>query len=334
MRNVLITGHNGYIGPHLVEILKDVPGLKVYGCDVNLFREDAWRELPIPDVEFDMDFRNLSEDQLFEIDTVIHLAAISNDPMGDLDENITLNINAHGTVAFAETCKRAGVNRFLMSSSCSIYGKSEKEDMVETDPTEPLTTYAKSKIYVEQKVGALASDEFCASFLRNATAYGYSPNLRIDLVVNNFLACAIARNQIQIMSDGSPWRPLIHCRDIANAFKAFLEAPVALINTGVFNIGANDQNFQVKDVADIANELFPSCNIVYTGEAVNDSRDYKVCFNKFRDAFPTFEFEYDLRKGMADLAEALEQHGFNEGDFSGDQFVRLRALESKIGLIS
>lgn len=334
MKNVLITGHNGYIGPHMIEILKGAADYKVFGCDVNLFKDAAWRALPSVDEDFDKDFRSLTESELSKIDTVIHLAAISNDPMGELDENITLNINAYGTVEFAEKCKRAGVKRFLMSSSCSIYGKSGGEDMVESDPTEPLTTYARSKIYVEQHVAQLASDGFCVSFLRNSTAYGDSHNLRIDLVVNNFLACAVARNELRIMSDGTPWRPLIHCRDIANAFKLFLDAPSELINGEVVNIGANDQNFQVRDVAEIAQEIFPGCKIVFTGEAVNDSRDYKVSFNKLNKMFPDLKFEYTLRSGMMELADALKSYGFSDSDFDGEQFVRLKTITKKLGLIS
>ena len=334
MKNILITGHNGYIGPHMIEILKKAGGYKIFGCDVNLFKDVAWRDLPSVDEDFDKDFRSLSEKELSKIDTVIHLAAISNDPMGELDENITLNINAYGTVDFAEKCKRAGVKRFLMSSSCSIYGKSGKADMVETDPTEPLTTYAKSKIYVEHHVAHLASDEFCVSFLRNSTAYGDSHNLRIDLVVNNFLACAVARNEIRIMSDGTPWRPLIHCRDIANVFKIFVDAPIELINGEIVNIGANDQNFQVRDVATLAQEIFPKCKIIFTGEAVNDSRDYKVSFNKLNEMFPEFEFEYNLRSGMIELADSLKAYNFTDIDFGGEQFVRLKTIRKKLGLIS
>ena len=334
MKNILITGHKGYIGPHLVDILRKNENYKVYGCDIGLFEEVAWKKLPEVDIEFKKDFRNLTIEDLSEIDTVVHLAAISNDPMGDLDENITLGINATGTVNFAKTCKDAGVKKFLMSSSCSIYGKSEKENMIETDDTEPLTAYAKSKIFVEENVGKLSSDNFCVSFLRNSTAYGDSNNLRIDLVVNNFLACAIAKNEVRIMSDGSPWRPLIHCRDIANVFKLFIDSHSHHINNQVVNIGSNDQNFQVKDVAEITKEIFPECKIIFTGEAVNDSRDYKVNFDKFNKMFPEFKFEFDLRKGMIELSNSLKSYGFSASDFDGDQFIRLKIIEKKLHLIS
>ena len=334
MKNVLITGHNGYIGPHMIEVLRNKGGFNIFGCDINLFSDAAWRELPVPDVEWIMDFRDLTEQDLAQIDTVVHLAAISNDPMGELNPEITLNINAKGSVEFANRCKKAGVRKFLMSSSCSIYGKSDKMDMIETDDTEPLTTYAKSKIYVEEHLYNLGSDDFCVSFLRNSTAYGDSPNLRIDLVVNNFLACAVARNELRIMSDGTPWRPLIHCRDIANAFSLFVDAPYDLINKQVVNIGANDQNFQVSDVADIAQVLFPGCTIKFTGEAVNDSRDYKVNFDKFYEMFPNFSLEYSLETGMKELASRLIDFDFSEQDFDGDQFVRLKMIAKKLELIS
>lgn len=322
----------GYIGPHMIEILKKKGNFKVFGCDIGLFRDVAWRKLTKPDVEWVKDFRELTTEDLKEIDTVIHLAAISNDPMGELDPNITTNINATGTVDFAQTCKNAGVNKFLMSSSCSIYGKSDKMDMIETDFTEPLTTYAKSKIFVEENLNKIASKDFCVSFLRNSTAYGDSENLRIDLVVNNFLACAVARNELQIMSDGTPWRPFIHCRDIANAFMLFVEAPSDLINKQVVNIGSNDQNYQVSDVANIAQELFPGCKINFTGEAVNDSRDYKVNFDKFTKIFPDFKFEYTLSVGMRELAQKLIEFKFSDDDFNGDQFVRLKVVAKKLEL--
>ena len=323
----------GYIGPHMVEILQKKGNYKVFGCDIGLFSDVAWRTLTKPDIEWVKDFRDLTKEDLKEIHTVIHLAAISNDPMGELDPNITTNINAIGTVDFAKLCKEAGVDKFLMSSSCSIYGKSEKMDMVETDNTEPLTTYAKSKIFVEEKVNKLASNDFCVSFLRNSTAYGDSENLRIDLVVNNFLACAVARNELQIMSDGTPWRPFIHCRDIANAFMLFVEASAGMINQQVVNIGANNQNFQVSDVANVAQEIFPGCNINFTGEAVNDSRDYKVNFDKLTKMFPHFKLEYTLETGMIELAQKLIDFKFSDNDFNGDQFVRLKAITKKLELL-
>jgi nucleoside-diphosphate-sugar epimerase len=334
MKNILITGHNGYIGPHMIEVLRKKNKYQIYGCDINFYKDSAWRALPSPDISYNTDFRNLTLEELSKIHTVIHLAAISNDPMGELDPEITLNINAKGTIDFAKKCKLAGVSRFLMSSSCSIYGKSDIENMSETDLTEPLTTYAKSKIYAENEMLMLNSDDFCISFLRNSTAYGDSPNLRIDLVVNNFLACGISSNEIRIMSDGTPWRPLIHCRDIANAFLLFVEASSNLINGQIVNIGSNNQNFQVKDVADIAQEILPNCKVIYTGEAINDSRDYKVNFDKFTTLFPNFIPEYELKSGMIDLVAKMIEFNFSQEHFLSDQFYRLNVISKKLNLLS
>ncbi len=223
--------------------------------------------------------------------------------------------------------------RFLFSSSCSIYGKSDKVDMEETDPTVPLTAYAISKIDSEKAISAMADDKFSPAFLRNATAYGHSPMLRIDLVVNNLLACAVARGDIRIMSDGSPWRPLVHCKDIARAFVAFLEAPKATIHNQIVNIGGNKENFQVRDVGNLVKKLVPNAQIVYTGEVGSDSRDYKVKFNKLNALLPDFKLEYTLESGMQELHKKYLEHKFTEADFNGEQFVRLRTLKNRLNLI-
>lgn len=333
MHRVLITGHQGYIGPHLVRLLKK-KNYFVGGVDLGLFLENAWEKLISPDLEVCDDFRNLTSEFLQQFDTVVHLAAISNDSMGELDEQITIKINSKGTVEFASECKKAGVKRFLMSSSCSLYGKSGKSVMTEENKMVPLTAYARSKVYVEHNVSKLADESFCTSFLRNATAYGYSPNLRIDLVANDFLACAISKNEIRIMSDGTPWRPLIHCEDIANAFIYFIEADSEKINNQIVNVGANDQNFQVRDVADIAGDIFPKTKVAYTGEAVSDSRDYKVNFDKLNNMFPNFKLKHDLRSGMFELANKLITYKFDESDYDGDQFFRIRTLKNKLHLIN
>ena len=220
--NVFVTGHLGYIGTHVVDLLKEA-GHQVTGCDIRLFEGCEYTELPIADRELTCDVRNLRVADLEGHDCVMHLAAISNDPMGDLNPDVTFSINRDASVMLAELAKEAGVSRYLFSSSCSVYGKGEKLDLEESDPLNPLTPYAQSKIETEERVRPLADDSFTVSFLRNATAFGHSPMLRIDLVANNLLACAFATGEIRIMSDGSPWRPLCHCRDIARAFLAFME---------------------------------------------------------------------------------------------------------------
>ncbi len=211
---IFATGHRGYIGAHLVDVLKQ-EGHTVIGCDVGLFEGCQWEPLVDPDRELVKDVRKIEARDLDGCDCVMHLAAISNDPMGELNAQLTFDINRDASIRLAETAKRAGVPRFLFSGSCSIYGQGEKLDLAETDPLNPLTAYARSKIETEQAVSRLADASFSPVYLRNATAYGHSPMLRIDLVVNNLLASAMAYGEIRIQSDGTPWRPLIHCRDIA-----------------------------------------------------------------------------------------------------------------------
>jgi nucleoside-diphosphate-sugar epimerase len=330
---VLVTGHNGYIGPHLIELLH-ASGHETIGLDVNLFVGCEWDPYEKPHVELVKDVRHIDIEDLRGVDCVMHLAALSNDPMGDVNAELTYDINRRGTIELAKKAKEAGVKRFLFSSSCSIYGKGEKLDLEESDPTNPITAYAVSKIDSENAIMEMADENFSPAFLRNATAYGYSPMLRIDLVVNNLLGCAIANGDIQIHSDGSPWRPLIHCRDIASAFVAFLEAPISVIHNQVVNIGGNDENYQVKDVANLVNKFVPDANIVFTGQVGEDPRNYRVNFNKLNALLPNFKLEYTLEKGMQELFAAYKRHNFSQKDFQGDQFVRLRTLKNKINLIS
>ncbi len=330
--NVLVTGHNGYIGAHLVPLLK-ANGHTVTGYDINLYQGTAWEEMTLPDQQHSYDVRDLSVEHLQGYDAVMHLAALSNDPMGDIDPELTYQINLEGSVKLAELAKEAGVSRFLFASSCSIYGKGAKLDMDESDPVNPLTAYAKSKIESEKRISALADENFSPTFLRNATAYGHSPMLRIDLVVNNLLACAVSKGNIAIKSDGSPWRPLIHCKDIARAFVALGEAPRGKVHNLIVNVGGNEENYQVRDVADEVQKLLPDAEIVYTGEVGEDPRNYKVNFDLLNSVLPGFQLEYTLKKGMQELYQKLVEHQFNEQDFDGDQFVRLRTLKKRLELI-
>ena len=329
---VLVTGHRGYIGPHLIQLL-NAEGFESTGVDINLFEGCEWEEFENPTHEWNRDIRDLGVDDLRGFDCVMHLAALSNDPMGDINPGLTYSINREGTIELARKAKEAGVSRFLFSSSCSIYGKGEKLDLEETDPTNPITAYAVSKIDSENAIMAMADDNFSPAFLRNATAYGHSPMLRIDLVVNNLLGCAIANGDIQIHSDGSPWRPLIHCRDIAHAFVAFAKAPREVIHNQIVNIGGNEENYQVKDVADYVQKLVPDANIVFTGQVGEDPRNYRVKFNKLNTLLPDFKLEYTLEKGMEELYEKYKKHNFSKADFEGDQFTRLRTLKGKLELI-
>jgi len=327
--NVFVTGNKGYIGAHLVELLKTA-GHTVTGCDLGLFDGCEWNPVVAPDQQLTKDVRDLVAQDLDGFDCVMHLAAISNDPMGDLDPELTLSVNRDGSVQLAKLAKQAGVGRYLFSGSCSVYGKGEKLDLDEGDPLHPLTAYARSKIDTEAAVSKLADDGFTPAYLRNATAYGYSPMLRIDLVVNNLLGSALSYGEIRIKSDGSPWRPLIHCRDIARAFCAFMDAPKKAIHDKAINIGGNPENFQVRDVADQVQKLLPAAKITYTGEVGADPRDYRVNFDLLGNSLPDFELEYTLEKGMEELHRYMVDKKFGAADFEGDQFVRLRTLSSRM----
>lgn len=328
MKKVLVTGHLGYIGVHLVELLQN-QGYFVVGCDLNLFEGCAFEKLPEADLEICADFRELKVEDLEGIEVIMHLAAISNDPMGDLDPSITYGINRDGTIALAEKAKKAGVPLFLFASSCSIYGKGESLDIDETGMTSPLTPYARSKIEAEEALSALSDESFKTVCLRNATAYGTSPSLRIDLVVNNLLACAISQNTLRVMSDGSPWRPLIHCRDIARAFVAFYESPPQ-DSFLIVNVGGNHENYQVKDVVNKIHQRLPHTEVIFTGEVGQDPRNYRVNFDLLGRVLPHFMLEYTLDKGIEELLEKYREYGFTLEDFQGDQFVRLRTLKKRL----
>lgn len=332
MKKVLVTGHLGYIGVHLVELLK-AQGHFVIGCDINLFEGCAFESVPQADLDKRIDFRELEIEDLIGIDAVMHLAAISNDPMGDLDAEITFGINREGTISLAEKAKAAGIPLFLFASSCSIYGKGDKLDIDESGKTSPLTPYAKSKIDAECALESLSEPSFKTVSLRNATAYGTSPMLRIDLVVNNLLACAIAQNSLRVMSDGSPWRPLIHCRDIARAFVAFLETEMKQ-DSLIVNVGGNQENYQVKDVVSKIHARIPSAEVVFTGEVGKDPRDYKVNFDKLAEVLPNFKLEYTLDKGIDELLEKYRTHNFSLEDFQGEKYVRLRTIKNRLNRIS
>ncbi len=305
-------------------------GHTVTGCDIGLFEDCAWEPVVDPTHSLKKDIRSVSVEDLRGHDAVMHLAALSNDPIGDLDEALTYQINQEGSVRLARLAKEAGVPRFLFASSCAIYGTSPKLNMDETDPVNPLTAYARSKIESETQISALADAQFSPVFLRNATAYGHSPMLRIDLVVNNLLGCAVAKGKIAIKSDGTPWRPLIHCRDIARTFVALAEAPQETVHNQTVNVGGNQENYQVKDVADYVQRLLPDAEIVYTGEVGEDPRNYRVNFDRLGALLPDFQLAYTLEAGMQELYDKYQEHNFDAQDFDGDQFVRLRTIKQQL----
>jgi nucleoside-diphosphate-sugar epimerase len=326
---VFVTGHRGYIGAQLVDVLKQA-GHTVTGCDLDLFAGCDWEPVTRPDRELASDVRALTARELDGHDCVMHLAAISNDPMGELDPELTLSTNRDGSLHVAALAKAAGVGRFLFAGSCSVYGKADKPVLTEDDPLSPLSTYARSKIEAESRLVGLAGDGFVPVLLRSATAYGHSPMLRIDLVANNLLACAYAVGSIRIMSDGSPWRPLVHCRDIAHAFLALAEAPEELVAGRAVNVGGNEENYQVREVADAVQQLLPEAEIVYTGEVGEDPRSYRVSFDLLGQFAPEFRLEYTLEAGLEELLGRLRRHEFSLADWEGARFVRMRTLRDRL----
>jgi nucleoside-diphosphate-sugar epimerase len=329
MKRIFVTGHKGYIGAHLVGLIK-AEGWHVTGCDLGYFEGCEWSPQSPPDRELTRDIRDLSEDDLAGHDCVMHLAAISNDPMGELDEELTVSTNRDSTIRLAQIAKAAGVPRFLFSSSCSIYGQGASLELDETASPKPVSTYARSKVEAEQALSILADEDFSPAYLRNATAFGDSPMLRIDLVANHLLACAVTTGEIRIISDGAPWRPLIHCKDIARAFVAFAQGPRSLIHDQAVNIGGNSENYQIRAVANAVQQLVPEARIVYTGELGADCRSYRVNFDKLARVVPNFRLEYNLSKGLEELHERFLDFGFSANDFNGPQFVRLRTLKQRL----
>jgi glucose-1-phosphate cytidylyltransferase len=327
-KKILVTGHQGYIGVHMVDILKK-EGYHVTGCDLALFDGCEWEQAVSPDFQYLKDFRELTIEELKGFDGLIHLAAISNDPMGALDPEITYSINLQGTIDLAKKAKEAGIPLFLFASSCSIYGQGKTLDIDESGEMAPLTSYAISKVEAEKQLEPLSSSRFKVVSLRNATAYGLSPMLRIDLVVNNLVACALAKGELRVTSDGTPWRPLIHCRDIARAFAAFLKTPPEEAYLAV-NVGASDQNFQVKEIVAKIQKRLPHLPVVFTGEVGTDPRNYRVDFSLLRKKLPHFRLEYDVDKGIEELLASYLSRSFSLEDFEGDKYVRLRSLKKRL----
>ncbi len=334
--NILITGNSGYIGPVLINYLKKKYN-KYYliGVDSGFFVQDLMEKNNFPErlfnIQYWSDVRNLSDDILQNVDAIIHLAAISNDPMGNKFEKVTQAINEEATVNLAMKAKRCGVKNFVFASSCSVYGSAGDGSRKEEDELNPLTAYARSKIGVEEKIKKFASSKFIVTSLRFATACGWSPRIRLDLVLNDFVAAAISSREIEILSDGSPWRPLIDVYDMTRAMDWAMHREEG--NGGSYlsiNVGSESWNYQVKELAEAVCDNIPNTSFLINTEAQPDKRSYKVDFTLFKKLAPEFQPIMTLDKSIKKIYEGLMKNNFNDNNFRESKYMRLNSLNYKI----
>jgi len=326
---VLITGHRGYIGAHAIDVFQS-RGHQVMGVDIGLYDGVEFGTPAVADEDLTLDVFDITPDMLKGVDAVIHLAAISNDPMGDLDPRITHHINTDGTMHVARAAKAAGVPRFLFASSCSIYGAAGDTILDEGAAFTPVSAYAESKVNAEAQLTELESSDFAVTYLRNSTAYGQSPRLRTDLAVNNLLAFAVSINEVKLLSDGTSWRPLVHCRDIARAFCALSEAPIEDVRGLAVNVGGNDDNYQICEVAEIVHDNVKGSEITIAETAVPDPRNYRVNFDLLTKTLPEFKLEWSVRSAVPVMyTEYKERENFSS-EFENGRYTRLITLQGKM----
>jgi nucleoside-diphosphate-sugar epimerase len=322
----LITGTDGYLGSLLAPGLSKL-GHQVVGLDTGYYKERSlYRAGDLSPQTIVKDLRKVDVTDLHGFDAIVHMAELSNDPAGQLAPHITYEINHKGSVRLAELAKRAGVRRFVYMSSCSVYGVADKDFVDEESPVSPQTAYAECKTLVERDVRALAGDQFSPTFMRNATAYGASPRMRFDIVLNNLAGLAWTTREIRMTSDGTPWRPLVHGLDIARAIIAVLEAPLDAIHNQIFNVGDTTHNYRVREIAEIVAATFPGCKLVF-GDSGSDNRSYRVSFDKIRKHLTDFKCAWDAERGARQLYDLFQRIDMTPDDFQYRSFTRLKQLE-------
>ena len=323
---VLVAGDGGYIGAVLVPFLRTA-GHEVEGLDLGLYDRCDLGPMPAGvGVRPPSDIRDATPTQLSGYDAVICLAALSNDPLGHLNPAATYSVNLDGTLNLAQAAKQAGIQRFLFASSCSLYGAAGSAGVAEDAELTPVTPYGETKVLAERELSRLADDNFSPSYLRNATAYGASARLRLDIVVNNLTAVAMTTGEVRLESDGSPWRPLVHIEDISRAFLATLEAPRDLVHDQAFNVGRSQDNVQVRDIAELVRDAVPGSKVSFADGAGPDIRSYRVDFSKLHDTFPDLALRWTVHAGIDELSSAYTEHGLSHDDFLSSRFVRLRRI--------
>jgi nucleoside-diphosphate-sugar epimerase len=326
---ILVTGTEGYLGSVLAPYLL-THGYDVVGLDTGFYKEGwLYHGAELTALTLNKDVRRVTADDLLGFDAVVHMAELSNDPAGQLNPAVTYDINHKGSLRLARLARKAGVNRFIYTSSCSVYGVAEAGEVTEESPVNPQTAYAVCKTLVERDVSALANNRFSPTFLRNATAFGASPRMRFDVVLNNLAGLAFTTGEIRMTSDGTPWRPLVHALDICKAVRCALDAPRSVVHNQIFNVGDTSANYRVREIAESVAGVFENCRLIF-GEASADNRSYRVSFEKINSKLPGFACEWDVAAGARQLSAVFSHIGMSHDTFGFRGFTRLRQLEHLI----